>query len=356
MSDNSGSIQAPRWGFIYTLTETHPGSEGTRGAIDLPIAREAATGLPFLPDTSLKGVARAATRVLEKGDTKRLERLFGRGLHAQTPQEGARETEGGATDEHEEAQPTEGEAPKPSDEQPLPPPGGVIFLQGSLLLYPLRSLQRLFVYATSPALLDRAQRMAQAFGMPPLFTDAALRSIRAACSGKDGSILVADSTLDQSSVFLERFANTVTHSKECSEVAERIAGFYPASQDEGGDPYAGLGDQIRQNLVVIPDGLLALLLETAPPVRARISINKFGTTESIQGVEGGNLWYEERLPADVLFWTIVKPRSVRVTSDDLDHFATAVATCQIGGGATVGHGQCLWQTVDEGRKLSHGRS
>ena len=43
---------------IYTLTPTHCGTGQAAGAVDLPIAREAHTGLPLIPASSLKGIAR----------------------------------------------------------------------------------------------------------------------------------------------------------------------------------------------------------------------------------------------------------------------------------------------------------
>src|SRR5438067_7093198 len=46
---------------LYTqvLSPLHAGTGQGAGVIDLPIAREKATGLPFLPGSSLKGTLRA---------------------------------------------------------------------------------------------------------------------------------------------------------------------------------------------------------------------------------------------------------------------------------------------------------
>src|SRR5579864_5764877 len=45
--------------FVHALSPLHAGTGQGVGVIDLPIAREKATGLPFLPGSSLKGALRA---------------------------------------------------------------------------------------------------------------------------------------------------------------------------------------------------------------------------------------------------------------------------------------------------------
>ena len=44
--------------FLRALSPLHAGTGQGIGAIDLPIAREKATGIPYLPGSSLKGVLR----------------------------------------------------------------------------------------------------------------------------------------------------------------------------------------------------------------------------------------------------------------------------------------------------------
>src|SRR5438552_9499010 len=58
--------------FIYAISPLHAGTGQGAGVIDLPIAREKATGLPFLPGSSLKG----ALRALCVDDVKR-KKIFG---------------------------------------------------------------------------------------------------------------------------------------------------------------------------------------------------------------------------------------------------------------------------------------
>jgi len=45
--------------FVHALSPLHAGIGQGAGVIDLPIAREKATGIPFLPGSSLKGALKA---------------------------------------------------------------------------------------------------------------------------------------------------------------------------------------------------------------------------------------------------------------------------------------------------------
>ena len=45
--------------FIHALSPLHAGTGQGVGVIDLPIAREKATNLPFLPGSTLKGCCRS---------------------------------------------------------------------------------------------------------------------------------------------------------------------------------------------------------------------------------------------------------------------------------------------------------
>jgi len=47
---------------LLAETFVHPGAGSSGGAIDLPVAREAATGYPFIAGSSLKGALRECAR------------------------------------------------------------------------------------------------------------------------------------------------------------------------------------------------------------------------------------------------------------------------------------------------------
>ena len=95
-------------------TSIHPGSGSSAGAIDLPVAREAATDYPVVVGSSLKGALRdsAGSRNLD-ADT-----IFGKQEHA----------------------------------------GNLLVSDARLLLLPVRSLNSTYVWATCPHLLERLKR------------------------------------------------------------------------------------------------------------------------------------------------------------------------------------------------------
>src|SRR5712692_547854 len=109
--------------FVHALSPLHAGTGQGIGVIDLPIAREKATGLPFLPGSSVKGSLRdvcpEAWRVKLFGPEKN-----NADLHA----------------------------------------GSVQFSDQRLLLLPVRSLKGTFAWVTSPYILNRFVRDARDAG------------------------------------------------------------------------------------------------------------------------------------------------------------------------------------------------
>lgn len=105
---------------IGLLAETfvHPGSGQNEGAIDLPVAREAATDYPFIAGSSLKGALRDQAEQVWGGDSDPVDAVFGR-------QEDA---------------------------------GDLLVSDARLLLLPVRSLHGAFKWATCPHLLERLKR------------------------------------------------------------------------------------------------------------------------------------------------------------------------------------------------------
>jgi CRISPR type III-B/RAMP module RAMP protein Cmr4 len=98
--------------FYHVLTPMHIGSGTTLSLIDLPIQREAHTDFPVMPSSAIKGVIRASFNEQEQED------IFGKG-----------------------------------DEE-----GKVIFTDGKILLFPVKSLKGVFVWITSPYVLERFKR------------------------------------------------------------------------------------------------------------------------------------------------------------------------------------------------------
>src|SRR6266700_1636720 len=107
--------------FVHALSPLHAGIGQGAGVIDLPIAREKATGLPFLPGSSLKGALKALCP-----DENTRKRIFG-------------------------ADPTGSDT---SNDYASP----IQFSDQRLLLLPVRSLAGTFAWVTSPYILRRFVR------------------------------------------------------------------------------------------------------------------------------------------------------------------------------------------------------
>ncbi len=107
--------------FVHALSPLHAGIGQGAGVIDLPIAREKATGLPFLPGSSLKGALRALCV-----DENTRKKVFG---------------------------PDTASSDANSDYA-----SSIQFSDQRLLLLPIRSLAGTFAWVTSPYVLRRLVR------------------------------------------------------------------------------------------------------------------------------------------------------------------------------------------------------
>lgn len=316
---------------IYTLTPTHCGTGQTSGAVDLPIAREPHTGFPVLPASGLKGAARSTLD--EKGnksDEVLARRLFG-------PDLGSKEK--GTNEKEEEAQASLAA-------------GSLVILEGQLLLYPLRSLERPFLYATCPLILQRFARDLRALGIGEsvLGKDWEVPSVAPRSQADDKapadrvpSALVADGALAGRTLVVEDLVYTsgevgqLVHADALSNVFQALL------PDSEKDTRRRLADA----LVVLPDGDFADVIARVTPVQARIKLDD--ETKTTSG-DGGNLWYEETLPPDCLFAALVTKRAgYRNGKEPADEFVDLLASIrkkrpalQIGGNETVGEGFCWW--------------
>lgn len=279
---------------IYTISPLHVGTGQAEGAIDLPVAKEPHTGFPVIPASSLKGVARAAvTESLGQGDEakKQLTQWFG---------------------------PKEGELSA----------GDLVFTEGRLVAFSARSLNRPFLYVTSRLILERLARDLRAAGIQ------ALGSL--SLTSSPAEVLVAEKALAKSLVLEDlAYSENIAHSLELAAIGESLAKMLPAEESE-------TRKRLANSLVLIPDNDFSALVSRLP-VRARIRLDENKTTSG----KDGNLWYEEQVPADCLFLSMVADRKKNsVSLKEFRAARSALAVTQIGGNETVGEGLCLW-TVGE---------
>ena len=123
-------VDAAECMFLYLESSLRVGSEEEGIDIDLPIQREAATGYPLLPASSLKGVLRSRAR-LQQAPIELL------GLLGSPPE----------------------------SEEPQPKPSSVVVSDAIPLVFPVRSLTGLFAWVTSVETLSRFRRDVAAYGV-----------------------------------------------------------------------------------------------------------------------------------------------------------------------------------------------
>ncbi len=306
---------------IYLLTQTHVGTGQAAGAVDLPIAREAHTGFPYLPATALKGVARDDFESVH--GEKKTSALFG---------------------------------PPPPQPQQDPGeklyPGKMVITDGHLLAFPIRSLTAPFLWITSPLIIERWRRLRAAWGLQaPTFAPI---EAPAATFRQDAPLVLQDHLVDSDQVAwnhpdLEAVAAAwlrLIGLPSCRQDASRPG----APPEFPGGPSHGesLARQFMSRLVCLPDEDFSYLVQTATPVSARVQLTPGKTTDRWKdpdsGVEyRGNLWYEETLPSECLFSAVIVSRvkGEKAFGDLRQHFDSG-RVVQVGGNETVGQGLCWW--------------
>ncbi len=288
---------------IYTVSPLHVSTGQAEGAIDLPVVKEPHTGFPVIPASSLKGVARDALEGIVSKDE--LNRLFGPTVE---------ETTGAAS-----------KAAGDQDRAASLFAGALVFTEARLVAYAVRSLNRPFLYVTSRLVLERLARDLKAAKI-----DLGQLSLPA-----DGApVLVADPVLTKTLVLEDLvYTKDIAKSSDVEKIGKALTALLPASEVERTSRW------LEKSLVVIPDQDFAMLARRLP-VRARIRLDENKTTNSDRG---GNLWYEEQVPSDCLFVSLVGARRGRGDALQLFHkHRSRVEVTQIGGNETVGEGICFW--------------
>lgn len=291
--------------FVHALSPLHAGTGQGVGVIDLPIAREKATNLPYLPGSSLKGTLRD-TPGNEMTDDLRA-KIFG----------------------------PDGVTVK-ADEYA----GSVQFTDQRLLLLPVRSLIGTFAWVTSPYILQRLLRDAKAPEVPGVpDTVPKPATIEHCVVARDASVVG-----DGDKVYLEDLDLTLDPDSATQLTTTAWADWIGQQLFPGYDAdAASWREMLATRLCVVHDDALSFLLETATEVTARIKMESQTKT-----VAQHMLWYEEALPTETVLYGLVVATPVR--KFDLDSGAIFIGlaslmnvAAQFGGKATVGRGLCRMQ-------------
>lgn len=279
--------------FLHALSPLHAGTGQGVGVIDLPIAREKATNIPYLPGSSLKGVLRDSC-----ADPALRKKVFG--------------PDHTAADDHA---------------------GSAQITDMRLLLLPVRSLSGTFAWVTSPFLLERFKRdIANVSNLTP--PSSSLKpSADTACLISDQGCELVLPLSSQSKVVLEDLDLTHEPSADAKSWAAWLGGhLFPT------DMY--WQSALLARFCVVSDSVFSFLLMTATEITARIRLEDQSKT-----VATSALWYEEALPAETILSGLLVATSIqKVQSNPADVFATiqnlTPKPLQVGGNATVGRGFC----------------
>lgn len=275
----TASDQITRLLFLHAQTSLHPGSGTGLGTVDLPVQRERHTQWPTISGSALKGILRDVCRERakehysdeyeENDGERRLKQTRRRRANEQDPLLVAAFGPGKVVDESSAHA------------------GAVSLTDARILAFPVRSLRGVFAWVTCRTVLGRLERdlrLAQRNGLefPEKWPDAN----EAFCP--TGSPLV----LGKDHVILEEFEFTPTG--DSSEIAAWVAdrAIVPA------DTFTP--DRLRTHLVILHDDDFTHFVRHATEVVARIGLDYEKKT-----VTPGALFYQEFLPAETIFYSLV---------------------------------------------------
>ena len=286
--------------WFYTVSPVHMGSGSAIGMIDNPIQREVHTNYPYFAGSGIKGAVRHNFQTLG-GDKAVINKIFG-------PDSGSENLYAGA----------------------------VSFSDAQLVLFPIRSMRHGFVYATSPQILARTQRLinsSSAEGGNVVSWD--IETV------DDGHCIVHNERLlsDDKKIHLELFEYRKQETSSSKAIARDIA----KCAIDGSKGNGFFKNKIEEDLVILSDGDFRFFVETAIVVEPHVRIDERTGSASSRG-----LFYTENLPPESLLISQILASKTRSGDENADLDSACVMsqmkcvldgkTIQIGGDSTTGRG------------------
>ncbi|GAB4375323.1 MAG: type III-B CRISPR module RAMP protein Cmr4 [Calditrichia bacterium] len=319
--------------FMLCETSVHAGSGSELGIVDLPIQRERHTDYPVFHSSSIKGSLRfnvdraqsfwdafqkqweseGSILLTDIPDSKKFKTIF---------------------------EAVFGKKEVSSDTQSFA--SAISITDGRILLFPVKSLKGTFAYITCPFVLNRFKRdLAKADLAPKELENVNLTL-------EEGKALVTTNsvvTVNQA-VTLEEFTLSATADNKVDALAKLLA----SAALPGDSAYEYLKTKIQNSLVVLSDDDFKEFVSQSTEVVARIKIDPdTGTVSS----DGGNLWYEENLPAESILYSLIFAQDLNeggkkkaglenstVSAEEVLKFVKQVIPerIQLGGNETIGRG------------------
>lgn len=289
--------------FIYTETPLHAGTGTALGAIDLPIQREKYTDYPLIASSGLKGAMREWFENKFKNEVAEIDVVFG---------------------------------PRKNPDHA----SAMASTDARLLLFPIRSMKGVFVWATSPTLLHRLRTELERCGDKSFPSIIPVPPSETAFVSSEDPVLVENGRY----LILEENSFKVPGREEnvnCTNVAEWIK----THAIPNGDEYVFWRTQVLSKMVILSDTDFSYFVKHSTEVNARVMLGEKKTT-----TEDGNLFYEENMPSDSLLYSSLlasipyvanPPAAVSSPSNIITYVKKAGdQRMQIGGNETIGRGLC----------------
>jgi len=193
--------------------------------------------------------------------------------------------------------------------------GELSFTDARLLAFPVRSIRGTFAWATCPQALSRLQRDYELLGCEKRIPQLDLQEDEAVVSNE--SIVV-----DGTKLSLEEF--------DFKKVTKQDLNWFPFFDAEQ-----------RKRLVVLNDNNFSYLTRYATEITARIRLKK-----DSKRVAKGALFYQEFLPAETVFYSLILLAPGRKDPNALKAL-NIPPFIQIGGEETIGRGYVKVSTIEE---------
>lgn len=295
---------------IHAQTALHPGSGTALGAVDLPVQRERHTQWPTIAGSALKGILRDSCR------------------------EAARHRYGGDRKKANEEDPDLIAAFGPGKvDESSSHAGALSVTDARILAFPVRSLRGVFGWVTCMDALQRLQRDLGLAKMDGMTLPDEPGKEKALCAGASDLLVGGDKLV------LEEFEFQRTG--DADGVAEWIGERMPDELTR---------KRLRTHLAVLHNDDFTHFVRHATEVTARIGLDYESKT-----VKSGALFYQEFLPAETIFYSLVlagashRKDCARSAADILAYLRSRldkVSVLQIGGDETTGKGLCAVRLVN----------
>ncbi|MBZ0275577.1 MAG: type III-B CRISPR module RAMP protein Cmr4 [Anaerolineae bacterium] len=292
--------------YVYTETPLHAGTGTGLGAVDLPIQREKHTAYPIIQASGMKGALRDTAELSLRGSAEGqslIKSIFG--------------------SDSDNREIVHASAISPSDAR--------------ILLFPVRALNGVFVWVTSPTVLERFKQESGFPGQLPEVPSVEQNS---------PALVSSKNLLIQGQVMLEEFTYPAQENGLAQAWAEYLA--VHALHREGNRFWQ---DRLYTHFVILPDNEFRDFVRYSTDIVTRIHIDDVKKT-----VKDGQLFTQELLPADSLMYSIVHVTDTRDEDRRQAIPAEQVVVqlqqtignrLQIGADETVGRGRVrlAWQGV-----------